>query len=471
MTILAVDQSTTSTSAFLFASDGGMQKLMALPHRQHHPQPGRVEHDPMEILRHITTCIEAGQRHGALAFALSNQGESCLAWDRQTGDPISPIIVWQDNRTKTWCKALAADHANSVARIARLPITPYFSASKLGWIVKHIPRAATLAKAGRLALGTSDAFFRDRMTGRFETDVATASRTSLINMETGQWDRELCQIFGVPIDCLPEIGACSGDLGAAQGLPLAAAIVDQQAALFGHGVTTVGQTKFTFGTGAFAQTLVGRQCPPMAHGVVPTVAWKEAGQETYFALDGGIHTASSAVEWARGLGLFQDYSALASFSGHALQRGLAFVPALAGLACPHWDNSARGMWLGLALDTTKADMMQAVLEGIAYRAREVCDAMQQIIPADGPIRIDGGMTQNAWFCQLLSNVIGREVEVAQMAEITAYGAALMAANHLDLSLPLSTTRNRFKPDAAFTADLHRFEQARILAKNWSSASP
>lgn len=188
MSFLAIDQSTTSTSAFLFDRSGTAQKLYSAAHKQIHPQPGWVEHNPIEILTHVATSIRLGQQAGATAFALTNQGESCMAWDGQTGDPISPIIVWQDNRTEPLCTRLAETCSNDVQQSARLPITPYFSATKLGWIMTHIPEAATLAKSGRLRLGTTDAFLRDRLTGRFETDVATASRTSLMAMDKGQWD-------------------------------------------------------------------------------------------------------------------------------------------------------------------------------------------------------------------------------------------------------------------------------------------
>ncbi|KEJ88508.1 FGGY family carbohydrate kinase [Sulfitobacter donghicola] len=471
MTLLAIDQSTTSTTALLFDVSGGVRTVHRADHKQIYPKQGWVEHDPLEILGHIRRSLDAGKEQGAQAFALSNQGESCLAWDRKTGDPISPMIVWQDNRTEAACKSLELHHGNTVAQRARLPLSPYFSAAKLGWVLQNIPAASDLAKNGRLALGTSDAFFRDQLTGRFETDVATASRTSLMNLETCQWDPQLCEVFGVPIACLPKITDCSGDLGAAQGLPLAAAIVDQQAALYGHGVSHRGESKFTFGTGAFAQTFVGPDCPPFAQGVAPTVAWREVGQKTVYALDGGIHTAAAAVNWARDLGLFHEFSELEGFCGHALERGLAFVPALAGLACPHWDNNAKGTWLGLSLGTTKADMMQALLEGIAYRAAEVCAAMEQVVPPNGAVLVDGGMSANPWFCQLLANVTGRSIKAAQMSDITAYGAAKMAGNALGLEIPSKAARSVFEPEAGFSPQMQRFEEARNLAQSWLAKAP
>lgn len=470
MSVLAIDQSTTSTTAFLFDEKGCAQKLGSHQHRQIHPRQGWVEHDPLEILTHVQACLAAGKNVGAQVLALSNQGESCLAWDRSTGAPISRIIVWQDARTEAQCRALEAKHSDLVTARARLPIASYFSATKLGWIMEHIPAAADLARAGNLCLGTTDAFLRHRLTGRFETDVATASRTSLMNLETGTWDPELCAVFGVPIECLPEIGSCSGDLGSLDGLRLSAAIVDQQGALFGHGLKDPGQMKFTFGTGAFAQTLVGATCPPYAHGVLPTVAWRKDGDAPVFALDGGIHTAASAVDWARKLGLFADFSELYEFSGHALSRGLVFVPALAGLASPHWHNEAKGTWLGLSLATSKAEMMQAMLEGIAYRAHEVCAAMEKIAPIQGAISVDGGMTQNPWFCQLLANVMGHDIQRADTPDITAFGAAQMAAQAHGVVLPKSASHDVFEPNLDFEPAYDRFAQACRLAKDWSRSN-
>ncbi|PTE20960.1 glycerol kinase [Cereibacter changlensis JA139] len=424
MKILAIDQGTTSTRALLVTPEG-ITPLISLAHRQHYPRPGWVEHDAEELLANLGTCLaSAATTEGVRAVGLANQGESCLGWDARTGEPVGPVIVWQDDRTRDATDRLKAGGAEAlVTARAGLPLDPYFSAAKLGWILREIPRARELAAAGRLRLGTTDAFFRDRLTGRFETDVTTASRTSLMNLETCDWDDDLCALFGVPREALPAITASTGDLGRMGGLALTASVVDQQAALFGHGCRAPGDAKITFGTGAFALALSGGGA---GTGAVPTIAWQRAGEAPVRALEGGVYAASSAVNWARGLGLFGAWEEINGFDAPpAISRGLAFVPALAGLACPHWDRRARGAWLGLGLETSGRDMVQAVLEGVAFRTAEV---MREMGPVRGVVSIDGGMSANPWFCQFLADVLARPIRVSEEPELTALGVAQLAAS-------------------------------------------
>ncbi|MCU0829008.1 MAG: FGGY family carbohydrate kinase [Tabrizicola sp.] len=430
--IAAIDQGTTSTRALILGPDG-LTPVLSLPHAQKTPASGHVEQDAEELLGNILRCLHAS---GAPVVGLSNQGESCLAWDARTGQPISPVISWQDDRTADTTAALDRDGAAPmVMERAGLPLDPYFSASKLGWIVRHIPAAADLAARGHLRLGTTDAFFRDRLTGRFETDIATASRTSLLNLATGEWDADLCRLFGVPIEALPTITPTSGALGTLPGgARLAASIVDQQAALYGHGCRAPGQTKITFGTGAFAQSVTGALLRPQT-GVLPTIAWQRAGQPVTYALDGGVYAAASAVNWARELGLFTDYAQIAAFDGAAIDRGLAFVPALVGLGAPHWNRATRGAWLGLDLAHGPRDLMQALLEGIALRAVEVLDAMAAAQPPDGPVSVDGGLSRNPYFTAFLAQTLGRDLFLSDEAELTAMGLAHMAAQATGLPVP------------------------------------
>ncbi|MBE3639852.1 FGGY family carbohydrate kinase [Mangrovicoccus algicola] len=462
MSWLAIDQGTTSTRAILVDAAGTARRLGSWTHARSHPSPGRVEHDPRELLAHVARGIEAGRAAGARGWALANQGESCLAWDAATGEPVSPVIVWQDARTAADCARLEREGAAPlVAERAGLPLDPYFSAAKLGWILREIPRAAELAARGRLRMGTTDAFFRDRLTGRFETDLATASRTSLMHLATGRWDPDLCSLFGVPIGALPAITPVSGDLGAAAGLPLGAAIADQQAALYGHGCRSPGAAKITFGTGAFALALAGDRPPAAGTGPLPTVAWAEAGAAPVYALEGGVYAAAAALDWARGLGLFDDFAALeAAPPGSRLERGLAFVPALAGLACPHWDRGARGAWLGLTLETGAADMMQALLEGIAYRTAEVLARM----PVTGPVAIDGGLSRSPRFCRLLADILRRPVRVAEEAERTALGLAMLAAETAGAHVALPAGGQMIEPDPDWPDLEDRFARARALAQ-------
>jgi glycerol kinase len=471
MRIAAIDQGTTSTRVLVLGPDGRLEPILSLPHGQVYPAQGHVEQDGEELLANIRRCLDAAAPD---VVGLANQGESCLAWDARDGRPICPVISWQDDRTADVTTALEGQGAGPMVMArAGLPLDPYFSASKLGWILRRVPQAAELAAQGHLRLGTTDAFFRDRLTGRFETDVATASRTSLMNLDAGTWDAELCDLFGVPMDCLPVIGPTSGDLGRLPGgARLAASIVDQQAALFGHGCHRPGSAKVTFGTGAFVQCLTGDLVRPDRPGPLPTVAWQRAGGAVAHALDGGVYAAAAAVNWARDLGLFQDYAEISAFPAKpAIDRGIAFVPALAGLGCPHWNRTARGGWLGLGLATDRRDMMQALLEGIALRTAEVLAAMQALRPFDGPVSVDGGLSRNGYFLQFLAEVAGHDLLLAAETEQTAAGLAWMAAEAAGLSIPPSRPGRLLQAGSGRRDErLARFTAARRAVEGYAELS-
>lgn len=472
--VVAIDQGTTSTRAMILRTDGGTTICHAVNHQQLYPQSGWVEHDPEEIIRSIRTCLAAAGPVDAVA--IDNQGESCLAWDAETKQALSPIIVWQDNRTAETIERLRADGLEpDIQARSGLPLDSYFSASKLAWLFQTVPDAKALLDQGRLRLGTTDAFFLDRLTGHCVTDIATASRTSLMNIATGEWDSDLCRIFGVPIQALPEIVSTSGDFGAVdidgRLVPIVASIVDQQAALYGHGCRGAGNAKVTFGTGAFALMVTGTE-PLRApeRGILPTVAWRNADQATLYAIDGAVYTASAAINWARSLGLFTSFDDINSFDKDpAIGRGVAFVPALAGLACPHWDRGARGSWLGLSLETDAHDMMQAILEGIAFRTAEVIDAMHDLSPIAGPLSVDGGLSQNPYFTQFLSDILQRDLVLPSGGELTALGTAQMAAEAIGMTFAQDRTAQSITPRA--TPDHWRpdFARAVALCQAWRDA--
>ena len=471
--VIAIDQGTTGTKVHRLGTDGSFETLGGFEHRQIFPQPGWVEHNPAELISHIESCIALGK--GAAAIGLDNQGETVIAWDAESNRPIYNAIVWQDARTESEIQRLkaAGGEAETLQR-AGLPLDPYFSASKLRWLLDHVPEAQALRKEGRLRLGTSDAYFLDRLAGRAITDVTTASRTSLMNLETLAWDPVLCDLFGVPLDCLPEIVSTTGALAEIGGVPVTASMVDQQAALFGHGCRHRGDAKITFGTGAFALAIAGdKPLRDAASGLLPTIAWRIGDAPCTYALDGGVYNAASAINWGRGLGLFGDYAEIACFdAAPAISRNLAFVPALSGLGCPYWDRSAAGLWLGLGLDTTKADMMQAVLEGIALRADELLRAMAQLVPVADSLSIDGGVTRNDYFCDFLATVLGRELTVPSTAELTGLGAAQFALIGAGLAtldtLPPAPPASRIvKAPAPLAADLiAKFADAVSRCRNW-----
>lgn len=468
MRALAIDQGTTSTRAIL-VDETGTTALHAVEHRQIYPAPGHVEHDPEELIANLTSCLAAAPDVDCVGLA--NQGESCLAWDGATGRAITPVIVWQDARTATICERLKSEggEALTLSR-AGLPLDPYFSASKLGWIMSNVPGAHALLSAGRLRLGTTDAFFRDRLTGIFATDPSTASRTSLLNIETMAWGPDLCALFGVPIEALPAIVPTTGSLGTLPGgHKLTASIVDQQAALYGHGARRAGDTKITFGTGAFALALANSPTAPP--GVLPTIAWVEDGKPPVYALDGGVYAASSAVNFARQLGLFSTFDDISRFDAEpAIARGIAFVPALAGLACPHWDRKARGAWMGLSLDTTPIDMSQAVLEGVAFRMAEVIEAMALNNPSMPPVSIDGGMSRNPWFCQFLADVLARPVCISDEPELTALGCAQLAARGVGGDIVRKQTGRILQPRPVPSGWYEKFRAARVCVQDFGQSA-
>lgn len=426
MNILGLDQGTTSTRALWLAEGASPRIVHAIRHGESLPQPGHHEQDAEELVANLRQCIAAAP--GRIdAIGMANQGESCLAWDAASGQPLTPVITWQDNRTASDIERLkAAGVEAAVQSRSGLPLDPYFSASKLGWIMSNCDAAQAALREGRLRLGTSDAFFLDRLTGQFATDVTTASRTSLMDRATGLWDAALCRIFGVPIECLPPIRATMGDFGSIDGVPVRASAVDQQAALWGHGCRTAGEMKITFGTGAFALALTDGPRDPAATGLLPTVAWSD-GAVTAHALEGGVYDAGAAIEWAQSIGIVRDIAELDALAGPpAVDAGLIFVPALSGLACPHWDRSASALWIGMTKTTGRTDLVKALLEGIAFRTAEVVAAMDTEAQVSASISIDGGLSRSRYFCQFLADILQRTIARPQFDELTALGCAWMA---------------------------------------------
>jgi glycerol kinase len=354
--------------------------------------------------------------------------------------------------------------------IAGLPLDPYFSGSKLAWLIDHVGEAKALLKQGRLRLGTTDAFFLDRLTGAFATDVTTASRTSLMSLATCGWDADLCKLFRVPMECLPEIRSTAGAFGEIGGTPVTASLVDQQAALFGHGCAKPGDAKITFGTGAFALAVAGSaRVDGHRFGILPTLAWRIGEAAPEFAIEGGVYNAASAVNWARGLGLFGDFAGIENFTAPAaITRGIAFVPALSGLGCPYWDRGAAGLWIGMGLDTTRHDLMQSLLEGVALRAAEVIAAMGELVPLGDTISVDGGMAKNGYMLQFLSSVLQKKVMVPSSTDLTALGTTRMAMRGAGIAElpPLPKPSRVIEPGDPLHGARRRFADAVRRAKAW-----
>jgi glycerol kinase len=441
--ILAIDQGTTSTRAIVFDAHAHPVATVQAEHAQLYPQPGWVEHDPEAIWRDtLATARSAiGQSGvgaaGIAGIGITNQRETMVVWDRATGQPIHNAIVWQDRRTAEWCRQLNADGAEAEVRArSGLLIDPYFSATKLSWILDHVPGARDRAARGELAMGTIDSFLLCRLTGGavHATDVTNAARTMLYNIHEQCWDEELCRLFRVPAALLPDVhdnshifGTTNPDLfGAA--IPVAGMAGDQQAALFGQACFARGTVKSTYGTGCFMLLNTGTEAVRSNNRLLTTPAYRLDGQMTY-ALEGSIFVAGAAVKWLRdGIGVITHAGQTDDMATQVPDNhGVYMVPAFVGLGAPHWDPDARGAIFGLTLGATQAHLARAALEAVGYQSMDLADAMT----ADGgatpeTLRVDGGMAANDWLCQFIADMMDVPVERPVHLETTALGAAFHA---------------------------------------------
>ena len=439
--ILAIDQGTTSTRAILFDSGAEPVAMAQRELEQYYPQLGWVEHDPEDIWRDalaVTREALAGidiQR--VAAIGITNQRETAVVWDRATGEPIHRAIVWQDRRTAGRCAELKAEGAEALVRERTgLLLDPYFSATKIAWILDHLQGARDRAERGELAFGTIDSFLLYRLTGgaAHATDVTNASRTSLFDIRANRWDPELCRLFKVPEAILPAVHENSRIFGTtAPGLfdaeiPIAGMAGDQQAALFGQACFDPGMAKSTYGTGCFMLLNTGDEAVHSKHRLLTTPAWRIGGRTTY-ALEGSIFIAGAAIKWLRdGLGVITHASETDSLATQVPDsHGIYMVPAFVGVGAPHWDPEARGAIYGLTLNASGAHLARAALEAVAYQTLDLIEAMK----ADGAsspaeIRLDGGMAANAWLCQFLADILQLPVERPRNLETTALGAAFHA---------------------------------------------
>ena len=435
--VLAIDEGTTGVTSLVLSADGRIVGRGYREITQHFPQPGWVEHDASEIFeKTIVAAREAIAQSGVTpdAIGITNQRETVVVWDRTTGEPLAHAIVWQDRRTAERCRELAPHAADVTARTG-LPLDPYFSATKLELLLKR-PEIAGKANRGEVLAGTMDTWLIWKLTNGqvHATDPTNASRTLLFDIGRREWSAELCRLFSVPESVLPQVRPSSGNFGIAGAeffgaeIPIRGVAGDQQAALFGQGCVTAGQGKNTYGTGAFLLLNTGDKQPDPGEGILATVACDANGGYAY-ALEGSIFIAGAAIQWLRdGLGIIskaeQSESLAASLESND---GVYFVTALTGLGAPHWEPDARGMITGLTRGTTKAHLVRAALEAMAYGTREVLLAMQERsgVPFDR-LRVDGGASVNNWLMQFQADIIGVPVERPEAVETTAMGAAALA---------------------------------------------
>ncbi len=441
--LLALDQGTTSSRAIVFDLRGHPVATAQREFPQHYPQPGWVEHDPEDLWTSQRDCIaEALVRAGATgadlaAVGVTNQRETTLLWDRRTGEPVHPAIVWQDRRTADACEGLRAEGTETfVAEKTGLRLDPYFSATKLTWLLDKVTGARAAAEAGHLAFGTVDTWLLWKLTGGriHATDASNASRTLLFNLRTGVWDEELLRLFRIPAAVLPEMRDTAGDFGIvaaglpAAGAPVSALVGDQQAALFGQACLRPGMAKATYGTGCFLLLNTGDTPVASANNLLSTVAWRIAG-ETLFALEGSVFAAGAVVQWLRDeLRLVASAAELDALAASVPDAGGAWlVPAFAGLGAPYWDPYARGALVGLTRGVNRAHLCRAALESIALQTVDLIAAMEKdarLVLAE--LRVDGGAARSELLLQIQADLLGRPVVRPRVSETTALGAAALA---------------------------------------------
>ena len=493
--ILSLDQGTTSSRALLFDRRGAVRSVAQREFTQIFPQPGWVEHDPEEIwASQNAVALEAlakakAQPTDVAAIGITNQRETTIVWDRTSGKPIYNAIVWQDRRTAAFCEQLKADgHEALIQQRTGLLIDAYFSASKISWILEHVPNARQLAEQNRLAFGTVDTWLLWKLTGGriHVTDASNASRTMLFNLHSGCWESELLDLFRIPASMLPtvrhssEIYAEVSSVPGLNGIPIAGIAGDQQAALFGQQCTTPGLTKNTYGTGCFMLQSTGNRAVASTHRLVTTVAWK-IGETTNYALEGSVFVGGAVVQWLRdGLGIIRASSDIEPLASSVADNGgVYFVPAFVGLGAPHWDSYARGAIFGITRGTNAGHIARAALESIAYQVADLMDAVQ--IDTGTPLqelRVDGGASANDALMQFQAAILGVPVVRPSMSETTALGAAFLAGlasgfwKDAQAISDLPREERRFEPrlPQSHVDNLRqRWNEAVARAKSWERA--
>jgi glycerol kinase len=436
--ILVIDAGTTSTRAMVFAPDGSMARVAQRELTQHYPQPGWVEHDAAEIWERTLACAREVVREDAgpiAAIGITNQRETVVAWDKATGEPLARAIVWQDRRTSEFCASLKqAGQEAAVQAATGLLLDPYFSATKMRWLLDNDGQVRAASEGGRLAFGTVESWLTFKLSGAHVSDASNASRTLLLRLDGAQFDAGLCELFGVPESALPGVVDTHGELAATdpqwfgRPIPICGLIGDQQSATVGQGCLSPGETKATYGTGAFVLTTMGAAVPRSENRLLGTVLTQRGGERRY-ALEGSVFVAGSLVQWLRdSLGLISSAAETEALARSIPDSGgVTIVPALSGLGAPHWRPEARGVIAGLSFATGNAQIARAALEAMAHQTNDLATAFA----ADGApwqtLRVDGGMSANDWMAQDLADILDLPVERPAFVETTALGAALCAA--------------------------------------------
>lgn len=482
--ILAIDQGTTSSRAIVFDAQSSIIATAQQEFEQLFPEDGWVEHDPEAIWQ--TTLATAREALASAAdsgievncIGITNQRETTLVWDSVSGEPVYNAIVWQDRRTHLFCESLQARglEADIHARTGLL-IDPYFSASKLAWILEHVEGARQRAERGELRFGTVDCFLIWRLTAgaSHNTDATNASRTGLFNIHSQQWDPTLLQLYNIPAIMMPEVKDSADDFGNTEAsllgrcIPITGVAGDQQAAAFGQCCFEAGAIKSTYGTGCFVMMNTGEKAVASANKLLTTVAYRLHGKP-YYAIEGSIFIAGAAMQWLRdGLGIISSAQESARLAESLTDnRGVYFVPALTGLGAPYWKPTARGAIFGLTRDTGPADIARAALEAVCYLSADLFAAMAADGIAPASIRVDGGMSQNNWLLQYLADVLDLTVQRPAITETTALGAAYLAGYQTGIFTSLEDLAARWHCQAAFEPSMDTDQREHLLA-GWHTA--
>jgi len=475
----ALDQGTSSTRFMIFDADARVIASHQLEHKQIFPNPGWVEHDGAEIWTRTQEVIagaldKAGLKPGDLtAIGITNQRETTIAWDVKTGKPLHNALVWQDTRTAEFMDNLSDAHKELIIHRTGLAIAPYFSASKMKWLIDNVPAVADAVKAGTACIGTIDSWILWNLSGgTFATDVTNASRTALMNLETLDWDPELLALFAIPRSVLADIKPTSHVYAkTGDGVAIAALVGDQQGAMIGQTCFDVGDSKTTYGTGNFALLNTGTKIVRSQHGLLTTVCYKIGDSPAVYALEGSVAVTGSAIQWLRDqLGIIKSSSEIEALASSVEENGgVYFVPAFSGLFAPYWRSDARGVIVGLSRASTKAHLARAALEAIAYQTRDVLDAMS----ADSKVpltsmRVDGGATANNLLMQIQSDVMGIEIIRPEVIETTALGAAYAAGIAVGVWKSPDDVRNKWRENHRWSSTLDPNLRAEKYAQ-WTKA--
>ena len=465
--ILAIDQGTTSSRAILFDAALRVVSVAQEEFPQHFPHSGWVEHDPADLWATVAATARAALERAAVgaeaiqAIGITNQRETTLVWDRASGKPIHNAIVWQDRRTADLCERLKADgHEDMIRARTGLLLDPYFSGTKLKWLLDHVPDARARAKAGELAFGTVDSWLIWNLTGGkvHATDATNAARTLLYNIARNEWDAEICALLDIPLALLPEVRDCADDFGSTRAdlfgreIPILGVAGDQQAATVGQACFDRGMMKSTYGTGCFALLNTGPDMVPSQNRLLTTIAYRLDGKTTY-ALEGSIFIAGAVVQWLRdGLKVIRSASETQGLAEQAdADQGVVMVPAFTGLGAPYWRPDCRGAIFGLTRNSGPAEFARAALESVGFQTRDLLEAMRADWPGadDAVLRVDGGMAASDWSMQFLSDILGAPVDRPQVTETTALGAAYLAGLRAGLCPPPAEFAKQWALDRRF----------------------